>query len=145
MTAGDHTERDILRQLQDGLPDDYTVFHHLHWANARPQGDQHGELDMVVMNRAGDLAALEVKAGELDLGPHGMFKRYGAAFKDVGYQVQRQFNKLQASATGTSAFSTSWFCPTSRLTMTRRASASRESGSLMRATAKTCRLASVAT
>jgi hypothetical protein len=95
MTAGDHTERDILRQLQDGLPEDYTVFHHLHWANARPQGDQHGELDMVVMNRAGDLAALEVKAGELDLGPHGMFKRYGAAFKDVGYQVQRQFNKLQ--------------------------------------------------
>ena len=95
MTAGDHTERDILRQLQDGLPDDYTVFHHLHWAHARPQGDQHGELDMVVMNRAGDLAALEVKAGELDLGPHGMFKRYGVAVKDVGYQVQRQFKKLQ--------------------------------------------------
>lgn len=95
LSSGDHSERDILGQLEKGLSDDYTVFHHLHWAHAKPQGDQHGELDIVVMNRAGDLAALEVKAGELDIGPDGMFKRYGAITKDVGYQVQRQFNKLQ--------------------------------------------------
>jgi len=95
MTAGEHTERDILQQLDRGLSDDYTIFHHLHWASARPQGDQHGELDMVVMNRAGDLAILEVKAGELDMGPEGLFKRYGAKVKDVGHQVQRQFGKLQ--------------------------------------------------
>lgn len=95
MTAGDYTERDILAQLEMGLSDDYTVFHHLHWANAWPQGDQHGELDIVVMNRADDLAALEVKAGELDISAEGMFKRYGANIKNIGYQAQRQSHKLQ--------------------------------------------------
>lgn len=96
LTPGEHTERDILLRLEKGLADSYTVFHHLYWANARPQGDQHGELDIVIMNRAGDLAVLEVKAGELEMSVLGLFKRHGEKVQNVGYQVQRQFNTLQA-------------------------------------------------
>ena len=96
LTPGEHTERDILQQLERGLADSYTVFHHLYWANARPQGDQHGELDVVVMNRAGDLAVLEIKAGELDMSAQGLFKQHGEKVQDVGVQVQRQFSNLQA-------------------------------------------------
>lgn len=94
LTAGEHTERELLLQLQEGLPDTYTVFHHLHVTMARAVGDQHGELDVVVMNRAGDLAALEIKAGELTLDRGGAFKRYGNAVKDVAQQSRRQFGQL---------------------------------------------------
>lgn len=94
LSAGEHTERELLLQLQEGLPDTYTVFHHLHVTMARAVGDQHGELDVVVMNRAGDLATLEIKAGELTLDQGGVFKRYGNAVKDVGQQSRRQFGQL---------------------------------------------------
>lgn len=96
LTPGEYTERDILQSLEKGLADNYTVFHHLYWANARPQGDQHGEFDVVIMNRAGDLAILEIKAGELDMSALGLFKRHGETVQNVGVQVQRQFNTLQA-------------------------------------------------
>ncbi|WP_290901731.1 AAA family ATPase [Aquabacterium sp.] len=94
LTAGEHTERELLLQLQQGLPDTYTVFHHLHVTMARAVSDQHGELDVVVMNRAGDLAALEIKAGELTFDQAGAFKRYGNALKDVAHQSRRQFGQL---------------------------------------------------
>lgn len=94
LTAGDHTEKELLLQLQEGLPDTYTVFHHLHVTMARAVSDQHGELDVVVMNRAGDLAALEIKAGELSLDQSGAFTRYGSTVKDVAHQSRRQFGQL---------------------------------------------------
>lgn len=94
LTAGEHTEKELLLQLQEGLPEAYTVFHHLQVTMARAVSDQHGELDVVVMNRAGDLAALEIKAGELTLDQAGAYKRYGNTVKDVTQQSRRQFGQM---------------------------------------------------
>lgn len=94
MSPGEHTELDILRQLANGLPDAFHLFHSVDWSQAGPAGDRHGELDIVVINAAGDVAVLEVKAGALDLAGDGLGKWYGGQRKDVGQQAQWQFGAL---------------------------------------------------
>ncbi|MEJ7138858.1 AAA family ATPase [Amphibiibacter pelophylacis] len=90
------TESHILHHLQSTLTSAYTIFHTLYWADTDAARDHHGEFDIVVMNRAGDLAILEVKGGAVELAPSGVFKRYGTERKDVGQQARRQFHHLQA-------------------------------------------------
>jgi hypothetical protein len=95
LSAGEHTELDLLRRLADGLPDRYELFHSVDWTRSDPRGDSHGELDIVVVNDAGDLALLEVKGGVLTLEAEGLFKQYGAENKDVGRQAEWQFSGIQ--------------------------------------------------
>lgn len=93
-SPGEHTELEILRQLADGLPDSFHLFHSVDWSQVGPVGDSHGEFDIVVVNAAGDVAVLEVKAGALDLAGDGLGKWYGGQRKDVGQQAQWQFGAL---------------------------------------------------
>lgn len=93
-SAGEQVEYEILRQLGDALPDAYTLFHHVDWSRAESHHDSHGELDIVVLNRAGDVAVLEVKAGPLEASASGLFKQYGAQRKDVGRQANWQFQAI---------------------------------------------------
>jgi hypothetical protein len=94
-SPGEYIELDVLRQLADGLSDAFHLFHSVDWSQAGPAGDRHGEFDVVVVNAAGDVAVLEVKAGALDLaGDGGLGKLYGGQRKDVGQQAQRQFGAL---------------------------------------------------
>jgi hypothetical protein len=69
-TAGDHAELAVLRPLEDGLSDAYTLFHSVDWTDAvgaDPHADaRHGEVDIVIVNQAGDVMQLEVKAGVVD-------------------------------------------------------------------------------
>jgi hypothetical protein len=90
MTPGEHAELAILQTLADGLPGDYELFHGVGWADLRPGRDLHGEIDIVVVNRAGDVALLEVKAGDVMVNESGVFKRYGGQTKSVSWQVARQ-------------------------------------------------------
>lgn len=94
LTPGEQIELDVLRQLADGLPDSFHLFHSVDWTQVGPAGDSHGEFDIVAVNAAGDIAVLEVKAGALDLTGDGLGKRYGGQRKDVGHQAQRQFGAL---------------------------------------------------
>ena len=93
-TPGEHEELEQLRRLAAGLSPAYHLFHGVDWAQARPQGDQHGELDVVVVNQAGDVAVLEVKSGEVQLGPQGVHKRYQGQLKDLGRQAAFQFQGI---------------------------------------------------
>ena len=93
-SAGEHVEFDMLRQLADGLPECYELFHGVDWTRAEPHHDSHGELDIVVVNSAGDIAVLEVKAGEIEANVDGMFKQYGAQRKDIGRQAGWQFGSI---------------------------------------------------
>ncbi|AUT75749.1 nuclease [Paraburkholderia hospita] len=93
-SAGEHAEFDILRKLADGLPESYELFHSVDWTRAEPHRDSHGEFDIVVVNSAGDVALLEVKAGEVDMTGDGLFKQYGLQRKDVGRQASWQFRSL---------------------------------------------------
>lgn len=93
-SAGDYVEREFLTKLAEGLPDTYEVFHGLDWTMAQQARDQHGELDAVVLNQAGDMAVLEIKAGEVRFEEAGAFKGYADGAKDVAHQTRWQFNSI---------------------------------------------------
>ncbi len=92
--AGDYRERELLRQLQEGLPDSFDVFHNLRWTSAQ-DGQQHfGEYDFVLVSPGGQLLILELKAGSVQADARGLGKAYGAQHKDIGQQVRRQHASL---------------------------------------------------
>lgn len=93
--AGGYVERELLTKLVEGLPNTYEVFHGLDWTIAQQARDQHGELDAVVLNQAGDIAVLEIKAGEVRLDGDRMLKTYADGPKDVLQQSRWQFNSIQ--------------------------------------------------
>lgn len=93
-SPGEHAELAVLRQLAEGLPESFHLFHSVDWSQTRPEGDQHGELDIVVVNAAGDVAVLEVKSGSLDLADGQLAKWYAGQRKDVSRQAQWQFSGL---------------------------------------------------
>ncbi|WP_157270113.1 nuclease-related domain-containing DEAD/DEAH box helicase [Azohydromonas aeria] len=94
LSPGEHAEFQVLQTLARGLPQAYALFHGVNWAEARPGADLHGEIDIVVVNDAGDVALLEVKAGTVSMDEQGIFKRYGASTKDVTRQARTQFDAV---------------------------------------------------
>jgi hypothetical protein len=94
MTAGDYAELDLLDTLERGLPAAYTLFHSVDWSSTSGQREQHGEIDIVIVNQAGDVLLMEVKAGGVEFRPEGIFKTYGGRPKDVTAQVRRQYGAL---------------------------------------------------
>lgn len=93
-SAGEQVEVDMLKQLAQGLSEHYELFYSVDWTCAEPQRDSHGELDIVVVNSAGDIAVPEVKAGEIEVTREGLFKHYGAERKNVGQQAGWQFRSI---------------------------------------------------
>lgn len=53
-------------------------------------------MDIVAVNQAGDTLLIEVKAGDVEFRPDGIFKRYGAETKDVTRQAGLQYGALRA-------------------------------------------------
>ena len=94
-SAGDHAELDLLETLERGLSDAYTLFHSVDWARADGRREQHGEIDIVVLNRAGDVLLMEVKSGEVEFRPDGVFKRYGARTRNVTAQIGLQYGAIR--------------------------------------------------
>jgi predicted RecB family endonuclease len=41
--------------------------------------EQHGEIDIVIVNQAGDVLLIEVKSGDVDFTSEGIFKTYGGS------------------------------------------------------------------
>lgn len=92
---GGYRERDILRTLEDGLPDAFDVFHNLPWSGM--QGDQQsfGEYDIVIVSPGGQLLIVEVKAGDVSDSEDGLTKHYGRQGpKDIGHQMRRMHSSL---------------------------------------------------
>ena len=96
LTAGDHAELDLLDTLERGLSSAYTLFHSVDWSKSSGEREQHGEIDIVVVNQAGDVLLMEVKSGGVEFRPEGIFKTYGARFKDVTAQVGQQYGALRS-------------------------------------------------
>lgn len=85
--VGEYAELDLLQTLERGLSNAYTLFHSVDWSRGAGEKEQHGEIDIVVLNQAGDVLLIEVKSGKLDFQPEGLFKTYGAKTKDIKAQV----------------------------------------------------------
>lgn len=99
LDAGQYRERDILSQLADGLPPDWTALHSVDWSSLHPDdGSQRfGEIDIVVMAPWGHLVLLEVKAGSVQHTTAGLVKHYGDHAKSVDLQIRIQHGALRGA------------------------------------------------
>lgn len=95
-TAGEAAEFKVLEQLAEGLSDAYALFHSVDWSSGAGPAERHGEIDVVVVNQAGDLLLIEVKSGGVEFRPNGIFKRYGGQTKDVTSQVRLQYAAMRS-------------------------------------------------
>lgn len=94
--AGAHApELATLAMLQKALPDDYTVFHGVHWTREHAGWTQFGEIDFVVLNRAGAVLLVEQKNGVLEEDSGRLVKRYAGGEKDPVRQVHRSLDKVR--------------------------------------------------
>lgn len=96
MNVGEYAELDLLQTLERGLSDAYTLFHSVDWSRGTGAQEQHGEIDIVVVNQAGDVLLMEVKAGDLDFQSSGIFKTYGGHAKDITAQIGLQYRALRS-------------------------------------------------
>lgn len=96
VTGAAAREIETLGRLAEALPDDYTVYHAVHWTNLDKGFAVYGEIDFVVVNRAGDLLLIEQKSGFLEETPDGLVKRYADKTKSVPMQLARNADALLA-------------------------------------------------
>ena len=93
--AGGYAEIALLDTLEQGLSGAYTLFHSVDWSRGVGQHEQHGEIDIVVVNQAGDVLLIEIKSGPVDFAPGGIFKSYGSHSKNVTGQIGLQYGALR--------------------------------------------------
>ncbi len=96
-------EIETLRQLAAGLPDDYAVYHGVHWTRVHNGTAIFGEIDFALVSPAGRLLLIEQKSGLLGETADGLVKRYARHEKSVPAQMARSAESLQkrwASAGG---------------------------------------------
>ena len=96
MNAGDYAELALLHTLERGLPDAYTLFHSVDWSRGTGTQEQHGEIDIVVINQSGDVLLIEVKAGNLEFRVDGIFKTYAGQAHNVSAQIGLQYSALRS-------------------------------------------------
>lgn len=116
LSAGAAHELETLRMLGASLADDYTVYHAVHWTNVERGYAVFGEIDFIVVNRAGDLLLIEQKTGFLDETPEGLVKQYPGKKKSVPVQMARSADALrhrlkQHPAAGPVRIDSLLFCP----------------------------------
>jgi len=93
--AGGYAEIALLDTLEQGLSGAYTLFHSVDWSRGVGEHEQHGEIDIVVVNQAGDVLLIELKSGPVEFAPGGIFKTYGGHSKSVTGQIGLQYGALR--------------------------------------------------
>jgi hypothetical protein len=77
--AGAHSaELDTLEQLARALPDDYSIFHSVHWMAGDPRRFRFGEADFLIVNQSGEVLVREQENGARVESGAGLAKREGA-------------------------------------------------------------------
>ena len=100
VSRGAQREIQTLARLAEGLPDDYTVYHALHWTNIERGYSVFGEVDFVLVNRSGDLLLIEQKSGYLTETEDGLVKSYAGKSKSVPMQMARTVDALRTKLAG---------------------------------------------
>jgi hypothetical protein len=104
VTGAAQREIETLAVLADGLPDDYTVYHAVHWTGIDGHFAIYGEIDFAVVNLAGDLLLIEQKSGFLDETAAGLVKQYPGKSKSVPVQISRMVSTCAASSPAAATF-----------------------------------------
>ena len=85
-----------LRRLAADLPDDYRVFHGIHWTRLDRGYSVYGEIDFIVVGPRGQVVVIEQKSGALEETAEGLVKVYPTKRKNVLVQMQRSIDSLQS-------------------------------------------------
>jgi len=94
--AGSHSwELDTLAQLKNQLGPEYVLFHSVHWSFSQGQGTRFGEIDFILVNRAGAVLCIEQKNGALTETQNGLVKVYGQRQKSAGGQIHRSLDQMR--------------------------------------------------
>lgn len=96
LTGGHRHELATLELLRRALPDDYTVFHGVHWSRGYQRYSAFGEIDFVVVNRSGDVVVIEQKSGALQESESALVKDYGDRQTNVAEQLHRSLDAIRA-------------------------------------------------
>lgn len=94
-TGAFQRELETLERLARDLPDDYTVFHGIHWTRIEHGASVFGEIDFAVVTPGGHVLLIEQKSGFLEETPGGLVKQYGNNEKKVASQLNRNVQGLQ--------------------------------------------------
>jgi hypothetical protein len=95
LPASAQRHRETLELFARGLPDDYTVYHAVHWTTVERGFSVYGEIDFVVVNRHGDVLLVEQKTGFLEEGGDGLLKRERGRIRNVPVQIARTVTTLR--------------------------------------------------
>ncbi|MDX5362961.1 MAG: ATP-dependent helicase [Pseudazoarcus pumilus] len=86
---------DTLAELEEGLPDGFTVFHGIHWTRAEHEHLLFGAIDFAVLGPSGRVLLIEQVAGFLDETPEGLVKRHIRARHNVSVALARTADHLR--------------------------------------------------
>jgi hypothetical protein len=89
-------EIETLDLLARELPDEYTVFHGVHWTRVEHGASIFGEIDFAIVAPGGRILLIEQKSGFLEETGDGLVKNYGAVTKKVASQLHRNVLGLQS-------------------------------------------------
>ncbi len=89
-------EIETLSRLADGLPDDYTVYHGVHWTRLDQGASVYGEIDFVVVAPSGRTLLIEQKSGFLQETADGLAKTYGGRARNVVVGLAASAQAVQA-------------------------------------------------
>lgn len=90
-------ELETLERLEVELPDEFTVYHGVHWTHADQKAALYGEIDFIVANRLGRLIAIEQKNGPVEIGATDLLKRYPDGPRGLRAQVGRNLKHLMTA------------------------------------------------
>jgi hypothetical protein len=94
--AGAHSHELVtLRELKEKLPNDFAVFHGVHWTREYRSDTAYGEIDFVVVNQAGEVLVIEQKNGSVDESGAGLVKSYANRDKNIIEQVHRSIDRVR--------------------------------------------------
>ena len=115
-TGAAERERETLTLLEGALPDDYTVYHGVHWTRLNRAFSVFGEADFVIVSPAGRVMLIEQKAGFLRETPKGLVKVYLQTERNVSIQLAQTIERLHrrftaAFGAGTYCIEALLFCP----------------------------------
>ena len=95
LSLGETAELRTLEILRRELPQDYTVFHSVHWSQDAARGTAFGEADFIIVNRSGETLVVEQKSGQLEETSDGLIKEYRDGRKNVAAQIHRTLDAIR--------------------------------------------------
>lgn len=97
MTSAAERELQTLALLADGLSDEYSVYHGVHWTRIENNNFAiYGEIDFAIVGPTGKVLLIEQKAGSLNETADGLSKKYSDKEKNVRVQMARNADGLHS-------------------------------------------------